>query len=101
MLRLKNITKAYEDNIVFNDAEISFPETGLILLYGHNGAGKSTLLSLISGNDINYQGSITIDDTIISNKNLDYYKEQELFRLAKSRDYLLHGESMRINQFYY
>ncbi len=75
MLRLKNITKAYEDNIVFNDAEISFPETGLILLYGHNGAGKSTLLSLISGNDINYQGSITIDDTIINNKNLDYYKD--------------------------
>ena len=75
MFKLKIINKTYGDNVVFDDAEISFPETGLILLYGHNGAGKSTLLSLISGNDINYQGSITIDGTIINNKNLDYYKD--------------------------
>ena len=71
MLRLKNITKAYEDNIVFNDAEISFPETGLILLYGHNGAGKSTLLSLISGNDNRVNIKVTnLGETLITNFDL-------------------------------
>ncbi len=47
---------------VLNDMNLTFPDTGLVILLGASGSGKTTLLNVIGGLDSVQDGTITFDD---------------------------------------
>lgn len=66
MIQIKNLTKKYGLQTIFENVNQIFPDTGLICLLGASGCGKSTLLNLIAGFDSNYSGEIIVCGTSIS-----------------------------------
>ncbi len=77
MIKLVNLSKSYNQKIVLNNLDITFPSTGLIGISGKSGSGKSTLLNLLAGLDRPSEGTILI-------KNLDLFSlpenEQSYYR---------------------
>lgn len=66
MIALKNLSKAYGDSVIFEDASFDFPEKGLVCVLGPSGCGKTTLLNLLAGFDSEYEGQILIHGTSLS-----------------------------------
>lgn len=69
MIVWKGLTKAYGDNVIFQDMNVQFPDTGLVCLLGASGSGKSTLLNLLAGFDTDYSGQILVDGQPLSGLN--------------------------------
>jgi len=65
-LELSNINKSFgtnrAKNQVLQDVNISFPESGLVAIYGKSGSGKTTILNIIGGLLKPDSGSIKIND---------------------------------------
>ena len=57
-LELKNLSKHYDNKILFKDFSYRFNECGLYAIRGESGAGKTTLLRIIAGLDNDYSGSV-------------------------------------------
>lgn len=67
MIKLMNISKLYEKNVVaLDDVNIEFKEGELIVLKGVSGSGKSTILSLIAGLTKPTSGEVMVDEKKIS-----------------------------------
>ncbi len=49
MIRLSNVTKAYEGNTVLKDFSLELPDKGFCAVTGRSGTGKTTLLNIIAG----------------------------------------------------
>ena len=60
MIQLKNISKSYQDKMLFKAINCHFPQDEKIALVGNNGEGKSTLLDIITGHTAADEGSIVI-----------------------------------------
>jgi len=82
MIRFKNVTFCYEEDMpIIESIDLEF-SSGLTLLLGPNGCGKSTLLKLASGVEKPDSGQITIDgrdlwkDEVSARRNLAYLPEQ-------------------------
>ncbi|MAS37482.1 MAG: iron ABC transporter ATP-binding protein [Anaerolineaceae bacterium] len=48
MIKVENVTKAYDQAVVVDGVSVQLPAGGVTSIIGPNGAGKSTLLSMIS-----------------------------------------------------
>ncbi|HDZ5148624.1 TPA: ABC transporter ATP-binding protein [Campylobacter jejuni] len=73
MIKLKNITKFYDNKAIISDLSLDFHKGKITSIIGANGAGKSTLLALASRLIKPSSGKIYIDGM-----NLKDYKEQIL-----------------------
>lgn len=71
MVEIKNLTKKYSDNIILENCDFSFPDTGLVCLLGASGSGKSTFLNLIAGFDSDYSGEINFCGHFLNKMNAD------------------------------
>ncbi|MFV0247028.1 MAG: ATP-binding cassette domain-containing protein [Mycoplasmatales bacterium] len=71
MVKISNITKSYEKNIIFDNVSFQF-NSKINYIVGDNGTGKTTLLNMIAGVDKDYEGNI---DT--SNINNIVYLSQD------------------------
>ncbi|GKX29920.1 ABC transporter ATP-binding protein [Vallitalea longa] len=49
MIRLKNISKAFDDLVIFKDFNMDIEKGKIICFLGASGCGKTTLLNIISG----------------------------------------------------
>jgi ATP-binding cassette subfamily F protein 3 len=49
VLELKNLTKAYGNNVVLDNIDLVVERGEKVCLVGHNGAGKSTLMHVLAG----------------------------------------------------
>lgn len=49
MIKVKNLTKTYGDNLAVNKISFEINENGIIGFLGPNGAGKSTTMNMITG----------------------------------------------------
>jgi len=72
ILEIKNITKAFGDNVVINDFSYNFSRFEKVGLVGPNGTGKTTLLNIISGLATADSGSVDSGETIV----YGYYRQQ-------------------------
>lgn len=57
-LKIKNLTKAFDEKILFNNLSIDFSDRGIYALSGESGIGKTTLLRIITGLDKDYSGEV-------------------------------------------
>lgn len=73
MIRVVNVSKSYETQAnakpVINNVNLSLPQTGMCFILGKSGSGKSTLLNMLGGIISEYDGTIEIDSSNISNKS--------------------------------
>lgn len=79
MIEIKNISKAYGENLVLNHLDITFNEGEISMLLGPSGCGKSTLLKLINrlidpdSGTILINGKPTVDSEVESlRRNIGY-----------------------------
>ena len=64
VIEFKNVTKAYENNLLLDQANFSLPPGSITGVIGPNGAGKTTLLKLITGIEKMDSGEIVIGQTV-------------------------------------
>ncbi|BED92868.1 MAG: ABC transporter ATP-binding protein [Candidatus Paraimprobicoccus trichonymphae] len=76
MLKIKNISKTFNSNKIFQDFNLTIDPEDFVIIVGGNGSGKSTLLNLISGTCSLDSGSITLDNKNIS--KLPEYKRASM-----------------------
>ncbi|MED5531290.1 MAG: energy-dependent translational throttle protein EttA, partial [Pseudomonadota bacterium] len=64
VLEVKNLTKHFENNVLFEGLSFSIPAGGIVGIIGPNGAGKTSLFKLITGTDEPTSGEVILGDTV-------------------------------------
>ncbi|MGG4142527.1 ABC-F family ATP-binding cassette domain-containing protein [Paenibacillus algorifonticola] len=64
VIRLENVTKKYEEAMIFRDIYFRVSQGERIGLIGRNGAGKSTVFKLIMGKEEPTSGKVEIDPKV-------------------------------------
>jgi ATP-binding cassette ChvD family protein len=64
VIEAKKVSKAYGDNLLYEDMEFSLPPGGIVGVIGPNGAGKTTLFRMITNQEKPDSGTIRIGDTV-------------------------------------
>lgn len=64
VIRLENVTKKYEESVIFRDIYFKVMQGERIGLIGRNGAGKSTVFKLIMGKEEPTSGRVEIDPQV-------------------------------------
>lgn len=67
MIKLKNVSKSYDNNLVLDNINIDLEDNKIYGLIGRNGVGKTTLMKILSDQIINYQGEAFVDGLNIKN----------------------------------
>jgi iron(III) transport system ATP-binding protein len=65
MLRVKNITKIYNNQVAVNDVSLTVNAGELVAIVGESGSGKTTFLNIISGNITPNSGELWLDEQLI------------------------------------
>ncbi len=71
VIEAENLSKAYGDNLLFENMNFSLPQGGIVGVIGPNGAGKTTLFKMIMGLEKPDSGAFKIGDTV----KLGYVKQ--------------------------
>jgi len=64
VLEVTNLRKSFGDRVLIDDLSFSMPKGAIVGIIGANGAGKSTLFKMISGEQKQDSGSITVGETV-------------------------------------
>lgn len=64
VIEAKNVAKAYDDKVLFNDLNFMLPPNGIVGVIGPNGAGKTTLFRLIMGQEKQDNGEFEVGETV-------------------------------------
>lgn len=64
VIEANNISKSYDDNILYTNLSFKLPQGGIVGIIGPNGAGKTTLFRMIQGVEKPDSGTITIGPTV-------------------------------------
>ncbi len=64
VVEMKNVTKGYGDNLLFENLNFRLPPGGIVGVIGPNGAGKTTLFRMITGEEKPDKGEVKIGDTV-------------------------------------
>ncbi|MDR3048178.1 MAG: energy-dependent translational throttle protein EttA, partial [Bacteroidales bacterium] len=65
VIEAKNVTKAFEDKILFENLNFNLPPNSVVGVIGPNGAGKTTLFRLIMGTEKADVGDVKIGETVV------------------------------------
>ena len=69
MIELKDVRKSFDNLDVLKGISIKINDGEIYGIIGQSGAGKSTLLRCINGLESYQSGSITVDGTLVSQKD--------------------------------
>ncbi len=61
MIKIVNAEKIYSKKVGISDVNLTFPSTGLSIIFGESGSGKSTLINCLSGLDSFSSGELFLD----------------------------------------
>ena len=80
---LKNVSKAYDKNVVINNINLEIKDKEFVVLVGASGCGKSTILRMIAGLENITSGEILIGDKKVNDiakkvRNRKYFREISL-----------------------
>jgi sulfate-transporting ATPase len=64
VVEARDLSKAYGDNLIFENLTFSLPPGGIVGVIGPNGSGKTTLFRLITGAEKPDGGTLRIGDTV-------------------------------------
>ena len=63
-IEAKDVSKRYDDRIIFENMDFALPSGGIVGVIGPNGAGKTTLFRLITGQESADSGQLHIGETV-------------------------------------
>jgi len=78
ILRVQNITKAFDENTILNSVSFQLAKGEIKVLIGPSGGGKSTLLQCLNCLVIPDSGDIRLED-----KEIDFTSKQDLYSLRQ------------------
>jgi ATP-binding cassette ChvD family protein len=64
VVRAEGISKAYGDNVLFENMTFDLPRGGIVGVIGPNGAGKTTLFRMIVGQEKPDSGTLRVGETV-------------------------------------
>ncbi len=64
VVEAKGLSKAYGDQLLFEDMNFTLPPGGIVGVIGPNGAGKTTLFRMLTGEEKPDAGTIRVGDTV-------------------------------------
>ena len=64
VVEAKGISKAFGDNVLYENVEFSLPKGGIVGVIGPNGAGTTTMFRMIIGKEKPDRGTIRIGETV-------------------------------------
>ena len=64
VIELHNVTKRFDDKLLFDDLSFTIPQGAIVGIVGGNGAGKSTLFKLVTGKDTPDSGEVVLGETV-------------------------------------
>ena len=70
-LIIEHLSKAYGDNVIYDDFSMIINRRERVAITGRNGSGKSTLLRMIAGADKDYRGVIRYGSNVL----IGYYAQ--------------------------
>ncbi|MFK5984060.1 MAG: cytochrome c biogenesis heme-transporting ATPase CcmA [Pseudomonadota bacterium] len=74
-LKVKNLTCARDDRVLFTELSLEVFSGELLLLEGRNGAGKTTLLRILSGLRQPDEGGVYWNDEKINDLGYEFYQD--------------------------
>ncbi|RLJ68749.1 ATP-binding cassette ChvD family protein [Lacinutrix venerupis] len=63
VIEAKNVTKAYDDKLLYDDLNFNLPQAGIVGIIGPNGAGKTTIFRMIMGEETPDKGEFKVGET--------------------------------------
>lgn len=73
---IDKLSFSYGNNCVINDISLHWGENDSVGIIGANGAGKSTLLKLLVGIELNFSGSIRVEEIPLDKKTLKNVRQK-------------------------
>ena len=64
VIEVKGLRKGFGDRLLIEDLSFSLPKAGIVGIIGPNGAGKTTLFKMLTGQEPEDAGDITIGETV-------------------------------------
>ena len=58
-----NVSKGYDDKLLYEDLNFNLPQAGIVGVIGPNGAGKTTIFRMIMGEETPDKGEFKVGDT--------------------------------------
>lgn len=97
MIKIRNLTKRFDDHVIFDSFDAEIPSQMITVIKGESGCGKSTLLNIIGKLDQEYTGEVYVD-----NKNLKKDKINQTEYLRDTIGYLFQNfaliDSLTVSQ---
>lgn len=90
VIAAQNVSKAYGDNLLYENLNFSLPQGGIVGIIGPNGAGKTTLFRMMMGLEQPTSGTFKVGETVQLG-----YVSQDRFSLDDKRtvwDYISEGQ---------
>ena len=64
VIEAKNVSKAFDDKLLYGDLNFNLPPAGIVGIIGPNGAGKTTMFRMIMGMEQPDSGSFEVGETV-------------------------------------
>ena len=76
MIKIKNVSKAFEDKVLFTNLNLDIKDGEFVIFSGPSGCGKTTLLNMIGAIEKINSGEIFVDGIDVSKKKnqLQYFR---------------------------
>lgn len=82
VMKFTHLTKAFDDNVIFDDLNLEIKNGDKIALIGENGSGKTTLMRIIMELDKSYSGKVKPGHMV----NIMYFSQHEARALSGDKN---------------